>query len=67
MGKRRGREWRPPRCSSGKAAFRSQGRALYALKRTAIDNAQAVAPLEIRQKRVYRCAECGAFHLTTLD
>jgi len=40
---------------------------LYALKRTAIDNAQAVAPLEIRQKRVYRCAECGAFHLTTLD
>jgi hypothetical protein len=51
-------------CSTpGKAAFRSQGRALAAVQRIRRDNAQAVAPLAEIPEGVYRCA-CGAWHLT---
>jgi len=61
--KRRGR-WRPPKCPTGKAAYRTQGSALHALDVIARQNAQAVAPLNVRLRNVYRCPKCRAWHLT---
>jgi hypothetical protein len=56
--------WKPPRCNSGKAAYRTQGKALAAIERIRKDNAQAVASLAaIAPQRTYRC-DCGAWHLT---
>lgn len=51
-------------CRSGKATFRSQGDALRALRRIAIDNAQAVAPLPEQPEFAYACRHCDGWHLT---
>jgi hypothetical protein len=57
------KSWKPPKCESGKALFRSQGEALRALVAIEKDNAQAVAPLSFQPHRAYHC-DCGAWHLT---
>lgn len=56
--------WQPPRCSSGKVAYRTRGRALYALRVIAAEEAQAAVEREGRVRATYRCPECGVWHLT---
>jgi hypothetical protein len=61
---RRREGWRPPACSCGKTAYRSQGRALRALRVIAIEAAQATIGRQAMPRAAYRCRECGAWHLT---
>ena len=56
--------WKPPRCKSGKAAFRTEGEARRALHRIEVTNAQAVVAGTTQPQRAYRC-KCGAWHLTS--
>lgn len=56
--------WSPPRCSSGKAAYRSQGRALRALAVIEMQQVQAAEATGSAPRATYRCPECGAWHLT---
>jgi hypothetical protein len=57
--------WQPPTCPSGKVSYRTQGRALYALRKIRETEAQAAAKLDQTAPRsAYRCGRCGAWHLT---
>lgn len=58
------KQWKPPRCKSGKAAFRTQGAAMRALAKIQLTNAQAVVVGSKEPRRAYRC-DCGAWHLTS--
>lgn len=64
--KRKRFEWKAPKCSSGKGAFKTQGEALRALARIRVENAQAVVP-GAGLRDAYKCRECGAYHLTKKD
>ncbi len=64
---RRPSHWRPPRCPEGKVAYRTQGRALYALKVFQREDAQAVINLPMELRGVRRCKSCGAWHLSTRE
>jgi hypothetical protein len=56
--------WEPPQCSTGKVGYRSQGRALKALRLIVVGDAQAAVHLSTLPRSVYRCERCGAWHLT---
>lgn len=56
--------WRAPKCSSGKHAYRSQGRALGALRTILVGDAQACVHSEGLPQGAHRCRECSAWHLT---
>jgi hypothetical protein len=55
--------WKPPKCKSGKVAYRTRGHAERALRRIRITNIQAVGVASKEPQRSYLC-DCGAWHLT---
>ena len=57
---RRRPTWQKPRCSSRKAAWKTQGLALQAMDILAKQNAQAVAPVPFELRSAYKCREAPA-------
>lgn len=60
-----GRKVRKPECSTKKAYYLTQGRALKVIREIKIENAQAAIPAEVEPESVYRCDECGGWHLSS--
>lgn len=64
---RRPSRWRPPKCPTGKVPYRTQGRALYALRVIQREDAQAAILRPVELRGVRRCRDCGAWHLSVRE
>jgi hypothetical protein len=57
--------WKPPKCKSDKVAYRTQGKAIYALQIIHGQRVQGASGFDFDEPvGTYKC-DCGAWHLTS--